>query len=160
LIANIDDIENVRARSAPHVEWAVRTTTFLDEVFGRNSSFYQAFIAFPWEYRGQMIVHMFNAASEVEHKHRKAYLEQLETARGLLKAAQRELKRKGINDVYEGKDTEPEASAIVRVLSLTERKLRKTIRQPPAAEREVQDAVETLFVGADVDYAREIDHIE
>jgi hypothetical protein len=160
LIAETENLSSVRRRSAPHVEWTMRATSFLDEVFGRNSSIYQAFISFPWEHRGQMLVHVIGAADEIEYKHHQAYLEQLDTARGLLKGAQRELKRKGIADVYEGKDTEPEASAIVKVLSLTERKLRKTIRQPPSNEREVQNAVETLFLAADVEHAREVDHIE
>ncbi len=106
-----------------------------------------------------MIVHMIGARDDIEYQDHQAYLEQLETARGLLKAAQRELRRKGLENVYEGKDTEPEASAIVKVFSLIEHKLRKTMRQQPSTEREVQDAVETLFVAADIEYAREVDHI-
>ena len=41
-----------------------------------------------------------------------------------------------------------------------ERKLRKTIREEPASERVVQDAIETLFIAADVEYAKEIDRVE
>jgi REase_DpnII-MboI len=160
LVAQIDSLEGVRRRSAPHVEWVMRVTAFLAEVFGCNSSIYQAFISFPWEHRGQMFFHMIGAEQEIEYKHQLAYVEQLETARGLLKGAQRELKRKGVAGVYEGKDTEPEASAIVKVLSLTEHKLRKTIREAPSLEKEVQNAVEALFLAADIEYAREVDHIE
>jgi hypothetical protein len=62
--------------------------------------------------------------------------------------------------VYQGKNTGPEASTIVNVINLAERKLRKVIRDVPDAERQVQDAFESLLVGADVVYSRESDRIE
>jgi hypothetical protein len=87
------------------------------------------------------------------------YLRDLDTAKGLLQAALDELEASDIQDVYQGKDTGPEASEIVKILNLIERKLRKTIRNAPEKERDVQDAFETLLLGADVQYGRETDSI-
>lgn len=160
LIDQIDDLSKLRRRSAEHVEWAVKTTKFLGEVFGEDSSYFSAFVALPWEYRGTMLVHLIGYDQAVEAKHQHAYVEQLEAAKGLLKAAASDLKLRGIEGVYEGKSTAPESSAIIKLLSLTEHKLRRTIRNEPTIEREVQDAVENLFIASDLDYAREVDRIE
>jgi hypothetical protein len=48
----------------------------------------------------------------------------------------------------------------LKVINLAEHKLRKTIRNLPAREREIQDAFENLLIGADVPYSRETDRIE
>jgi hypothetical protein len=69
----------------------------------------------------------------------------LDAAKGFLLGALDDLQRSGIENVFEGKDTPPESSAIMRVLTLAERKLRKAIRGRPEREREVQDAFETLL---------------
>ena len=62
--------------------------------------------------------------------------------------------------MYHGKNTAPEASTIVSVLNLVDHKLRKLVREQPAKERTVQDAVENMFIAADVPYAREAESIE
>jgi hypothetical protein len=103
---------------------------------------------------------LFDPQSTIEHQHQQSYVAHLDAAKGLLQAARLELERKGIQSVYEGKNTAPESSAIIRVITLVERKLRKTIREEPASERVVQDAIETLFIAADVEYAKEIDRVE
>lgn len=160
LIGEIDLVANGRRRSARHVQWAVRTATFLEEVFGRNSPYYQTFISFPWERQGTVFVHAFTMEEDLESANQAAFIEQLDSARGLLQAAKGELERRGLGDVYQGKDTAPESSAIVKVLRLTEHKLRKTIRKEPANEREIQDAVENLLIASDVEFAKEVDRIE
>ena len=48
----------------------------------------------------------------------------------------------------------------MRVIALAERKLRKGIRAVPEKEREVQDAFETLLIGADIPHSREGESIE
>ena len=85
-----------------------------------------------------------------------AYRRQLATAHGLLGAAVDELEQaQDIASVYDGKDTGPEASSILKVINLAERKLRKGIHEKPTKEKQVQDAFETLLVGADIPYTRE-----
>jgi hypothetical protein len=160
LVSQIDSLQKLRRRSAEHVEWFIRATSFLSEAFGQNSGFYQTLTSLTWQRAGGFLVSAFDAKAQIEYEHQQAYLEQLEVARGLFKAARLEIKRKGLDALYQGKDTPPEASAIVRVLSLIDHKLRKTIRGAPANERNLQDTVENLFIAADVETAREIDRIE
>jgi len=68
-----------------------------------------------------------------------------------------DLQKRGIEAVYEGRNTPAESSALVKVITLIERKLRKAVRDKPEREKQVQDAFETLLVGADVQYQRETD---
>lgn len=58
------------------------------------------------------------------------------------------------------KNTPREASDILKVLNLVERKLRTVVREVPQREQQVQDAMENLLLGADIDYSRETDSIE
>lgn len=60
----------------------------------------------------------------------------------------------------EGKDTGPESSFIITIVNLVEDKLRKVIRELPKSEKQIQDALETLFIGADIKYSREAVSIE
>lgn len=92
--------------------------------------------------------------------HHEAYLRQLETAKGVLRAAQDELQKSDLEHVYRGKDTAPESSAILKILHLAEHRLRKAIRAQPQRGKDVQDALETLLIGADVEYSRETNSIE
>jgi hypothetical protein len=96
----------------------------------------------------------------VDRRHQEAYVRDLDTAKGLLMAALDDLQRANIDGVYEGKNTGPESSGLVKILTLVERKLRKVIRAMPTKETEVQDAVENLLVGADVPFGRETVSIE
>jgi hypothetical protein len=96
----------------------------------------------------------------MERRHHQAYLEQLGSACGFLLAAADHLERSDLVSVYEGKDTPPEASAIMRVITLAERSLRKLVRSEPKSEGEVQDAFENLLVVADISYSRGTDSIE
>jgi hypothetical protein len=83
-------------------------------------------------------------------------LSQLETAEGLLQAAMDELEMcSDMASIYEGKDSAPEASSIVKVINSVERKLRKVVRTRPDREKDIQDALETLLVAADIPYNRE-----
>jgi len=82
------------------------------------------------------------------------------TRRGFLLGAADHLERADLASVYEGKDTAPESSAIIKVISLAGAKLRKVIRSTPKNEKEVQNAFDSLLVGADIPYSRESDRIE
>jgi len=95
-----------------------------------------------------------------ERKDQEGYVRDLATARGFLAAALDRLEALEIGEVYEGKDTGPESSAIVKVINLAEHKLRKVVRSKPDIEKEVQDALEGLLIGADLPYSREADRIE
>lgn len=160
LVGQIDSLQRLRRRSAEHVEWFIRSTSFLSDTFGQSSGFYKTLTSLTWERAGGFLVSLYNAKAQIEYEHQQAYLEQLEVAKGLFRAARLEIERKGLDGIYEGKDSPPETSALVRVLSLIDHKLRKTVRQEPSNERSLQDTVENLFIAADVEAAREIDRIE
>ena len=167
LIADIPALSKIRRQSADHVRWMVNTLHFLEEVFGRASRYYLSFAALRWHETGSMILGgpadpegSFNPNVAIERRHQQAYVQQLDFARGLLEAALDDLKRSGLGGVYEGKDTGPESSALIKLLTLIERKLRKVIRAVPSKERDVQDAIENLLVGAEIEYSRETDSIE
>lgn len=167
LLTEIDNLSKVKAFSADHIRWQQRVITFFEEVFGKDSSYYRSFILLTWHREGHFLVGgisdpegSFNPQVAIEREHHKAYLNQLDSSKGLLLAAQDELGRKNIEDVYVGKDTGPEASLIVKIINLAEHKLRKIIRKLPENEKIIQDAVESLLIGADVPYSRETDSIE
>jgi len=78
----------------------------------------------------------------------------------MLLGAKDYLKKHNISEVYEGKDTPPESSAILKVINIAERKLRKVIRDVPKEEKNIQDAFENLLIGGDIPYSREAETIE
>lgn len=166
-IAQIDGLKTERRNSAKHVRWGIGALEFLEQVFGQNSRFYLSFAEIKWHDAGSFIIggpgnpsEVWNPQAAIERRHHEAYLRSLESARGLLLAARDALERSGLEAVYEGKNTGPEASGLVKVLSLLERKLRKVIRDPPAKEVDVQNAVEGLLIGADIPHEREGPSIE
>ncbi|MBI2918310.1 MAG: hypothetical protein HYY01_09980 [Chloroflexi bacterium] len=155
-----------RRLSEGHTRWLARTLAVLEEVFGRNSQYYLSFASFTWKRTGSFVVdprtfeEAVNPTPAIEREHHKAYLHQLETARGLLLAAADHLDRTDLTSVYDGKDTPPESSLIVRLMNLVEHKLRKVVRERPEREKEIQDAFENILVGADIPYSRETESIE
>mgnify|MGYP000279967317 CR=1 FL=1 len=166
----IEEISNLTAQnrySADHIRWVARTLAFLEEIFGRNSRYYLTFASFTWSETGSFIIGgpadpegSWNPQVAIEKRHQSAYLRQLESAKGLLQAASEHLKRADLVTVYEGKDTPPESSVILKVINIAERKLRKVIRSTPSREKEIQDAFENLLIGADIPYSRETERIE
>jgi REase_DpnII-MboI len=167
LISEIADLTQQRRFSADHTSWLLRTSNFLEQVFGQSSDYYITFNSFGWEETGSFIVGgpgdpegTWNPAAAIERRNQQAYVQQLDSAKGLLLAAVNELQRSDLDGVYEGKDSGPESSVILKVINLAERKLRKAVRTVPTSEKEVQDAFENLLIGADLPYSRETDSIE
>lgn len=167
LIKEIDNLFTQHKYSADHMRWVAKTLAFLEEVFGRNSRYYLTFASFPWSETGSILVGgptdpegSWNPQAALEKRDQAAYLRQVESAKGLLQAAADHLKRSNITSVYEGKDTVPESSAIIRIINIAERKLRKVVRRKPNSEKEIQDAFEDLLIGADIPYSRERERIE
>lgn len=167
LIAEIPNLRSSKANSAEHVRWHQSAVSLFEGIFGRDSRAFSSFSMLTWRRGGSFVIGgirdpegSVNPQGAIDREHHKAYLEQLDTARGLLLAAKDELERKGLDGVYQGKDTGPEASVVLKVINLAEHKLRKTIRSVPASEKEVQDAFENLLIGADIPYSRETDRIE
>lgn len=167
LINEIPNLTSQKRFSADHTRWIARTTTLLEEVFGENSKYYLTFTDYRWYETGSFVIGGVAHKDEVrdpqmaiERKHQKAYLAQLESAKGLLQAAQDHLEKSDLSHVFEGKSVSQEASAIFRIIDIGERKLRKVFRNKPQNEKEVQNSFEDLLIGADVHYSRESETIE
>jgi hypothetical protein len=161
-------LANSRRHGEEHVRWLMNSLGLLEDVFGRNSTYYASLAAIPWGRSGSFLVGgpgdpagSLNPAAAIEREHERAYQEQLETARGfLLGASDRLTNAESVDDVYEGRDTGPEAGELLRIVNLAEFKLRRVIRKEPQTEGEVQDAFESLLIGADIQYSREVGGIE
>lgn len=167
LAARTKMLATQRRLSAEHTRWIANTLAILEEVFGGNSTYYRSFADIPWKRTGSFMVggpgdpeSSLNPDIAIEREHQKAYINQLDSASGLLVAAADHIVRVGLDSVYNGKDTAPESSLIVKVLNLAEHKLRKVVRAKPEEERAVQDAFENILVGADIPYSRETERIE
>lgn len=167
LIKEIRNLNSVRRFSSEHVRWMARALSFLEEVFGRKSRYFISFSSLEWRCSGLFLVGgpsdpegSWNPQGAIEKKHQLVYQEQLETAKGMLLGAKDYLKKHNISEVYEGKDTPPESSAILKVINIAERKLRKVIRDVPKEEKNIQDAFENLLIGGDIPYSREAETIE
>lgn len=168
LIEQTGKLKSVRRNGEEHVRWIFATLSFLEDVFGQSSRFYLSFAALPWARPGSFMIGgpgdpwaSMNPGAAVEREHNRAYLEQLETAKGFLLAAMDRLNAAAsIGQVFEGRNTGIEASEILKVVNLAEFKLRRVIRDTPTKEVEVQDALENLLVGADIAYSREVGGIE
>ena len=150
-LGEIDTVRKAGRLSALHIKWRTDTFTLIEDVFGRNSAIFTSFASLTFSFRGTFLAAPWEFEEETERKHHDAFLQDLEIARGILSSGVDLIKRKGLDGVYEGKDTPEESSEIVKILSLVDSKLRKTIRKPPKNEGEVQDALENLFIGGSLD---------
>lgn len=153
--------------SADHTKWIANVLAVLEEVFGRESRYFLTFASLSWSQEGEFIIGgirdpegSLNPQAAIERRHHQAFLRQLETARGLLLGAAEYLGKRDLETVYEGKDTPPESSSLVRILNLAEHKLRKVIHDKPEKEKKIQDAFESLLIGAELSFSRESDSIE
>jgi len=162
LISKIDRLEQSTRFSAEHTKWVADTLFLLEDIFGRNSRLFVTFARLNWQASGSYITDGHEEPQQaMERWSHEGYLSNLDTARGLLEAGIEQIKRKGIENIFEGKDTPKESSEILKIISIIENKLRKLIRKIPANEKEVQDALENLFIGAnlDEDFSRERERI-
>jgi hypothetical protein len=160
LIVQIDELPACGRYSAEHTRWLARTQRFLEDVFGHGSVYYLTFLTFHWSATGTFLAGPLSMHAVMKEHHHQAFVEQLESAKGLLWAARDELQRAGIDSVYRANDTGHQSTAILRILDLIERKLRKTIRTKPERERNVHDSIENLLNVADIEYAREAESIQ
>jgi len=162
LIEEISDLKTRQRNCAEHTRWALRTLQFLEQVFGRDSRYYLSFAHLAWHHKGDLLVGgpgdpegAYSPQTAIEREHQKVYLRDLEAARGFLLAALDELDRVGVDGVYETTSAGHESNSLIRVLNLIERQLRKAIRERPGQEKDVQDTLESLLIGAEIPYLRE-----
>jgi len=168
LLRQANDLAGDRPFSERHTSWLLRTTEFLSEVFGEDSPYFGNFRGVPWgTYPGAIIGgparpdESWDPQIGIERLERESFQRHLATARGILQAAREQIDREDdMRALYESKDTAPEASLLIKTINLAERKLRRVLREPAANERTLQDAFESLLIGADIPYSRETKRIE
>jgi hypothetical protein len=161
LIDQVEGLKHCQRNSAEHTRWALRTLQFLEQVFGQNSRYYISFAHLQWSKQGAFLIGgpgdpegVYRPQAAIDRVHQKAYLRDLEAAKGFLMAALDELDRVGVSAVYEGKDAGPEFNSQIKVLNLIDRQLRKAFRGDPKEEKDVQDTFENLLIGAEIPYLR------
>jgi len=161
LTANANRLAGLMPPSSEHTRWVTNCLDILEEVFGPASRYYQSFDALKWGELDSSEDEIFGyEAARSEIRTLRAYVKDIKTATGLPLGAADYLKRHELNEVYDAKNTGPESSLILKALHLAEHKLRKVIRIQPTNESQVQDAFESLLIGADIPYGREVDKIE
>jgi hypothetical protein len=160
LTTEADRLRSARAFSTEHVIWVTKCLELFEEVFGRKSRYYLSFAHLDWRMASGTIIDPLDYGGDyqagIDAKHHEAYLRQLGIAKGLLLAANDYLSKREMKDVKERTD----ASVVLKVLNLAEHKLRKVIIDRPEREKQIQDAFESLLIGADISYGREVDSIE
>lgn len=151
LISGIAPLRKRYYLSSEHTKWLTNSLYVIEDVFGVNSRIYATFANLPWKFRGQLVTDTYNYEYALQQKNHEAFLSELETAKGLLEAGIEQIKRKGIENVYEGKNPTAQSNDVVKIISLIDSKLRKTIHNKPEKEKEIQDALENLFIATDLD---------
>lgn len=161
LIDRTEALASERRGSAEHVRWRQNVLDFLGSVFGENSAYYMQIASLDFQASGSFFASPHNFQKALKRRQREAYLKQLEAAKGVLQAAHdRLIQADSLDEIYQGKDTSPEASGIIKIINLAENKLRKTIREEPDSEQAVQDAFENLLIATGINYEREGPTIE
>lgn len=160
LSKDVERISSTQAFSTEHTIWTMKCLEIFEEVFGITSRYYLTFASLTWRNSGTTLIERDDYQAEIDAWHRKAFLEQLGIAKGLLLSAIDYLEKREIADVYSVKNSEPEANVIMNVFNLVEHQLRKAMRVSPTKEKEVQDALENLLIGANISFKRETDRIE
>lgn len=159
-ISQIDAVASLGRGSDQHIRWWTNTSRIVEEIFGRKSTYYLTMSSYTWTETGTRIYRGFDLNSEIDAHNQRVFRDQLKQAKGLLLAAKDHLSSSDLSDVYQGKNTAPESSLLIKILSLIENKLRKVIRNIPDKERIVQDVFENLLISTDIQYERENPSIE
>lgn len=150
-ISEINKVQSSGHFSSDHTKWVSDTLYLLEDIFGHNSRIFLSFANLSWNPSGTFVADTYTYEQVLEQKRQEAFLSDLEKAKGFLESGIEQIKRKGMENVYEGKDLTEQSSDIVKIISLIDTKLRKAMREKPEKEKEVQDALENLFIGADLD---------
>ena len=159
LIEGAQEVANQGRNSPEFMRWYLRAAAFLEEVFGPASKYYSFFKAVKFYASGSFFIQAWDLQAAMDQRHHEGFIDGLNRAIGIFQACIDELERNPISKVYRAKDTPKESSALIKIMTLADRKLRKIVRNSPQREKEIQDAFENLLIGADIPYRREFPHI-
>lgn len=155
LISQIEIVGKSGRGSEQHIRWWTNAGRITEEIFGGKSRYYLTISSYSWSERGARIFQGWDINAEIDASHERAFLNQLFQAKGLLMAAKDELLSSNLEEVYQGKNTAPESSTLIKILSLIDNKLRKLIHETPTKEKSIQDVFENLLITTDIQYERE-----
>jgi hypothetical protein len=164
LVNEIQSLKKGVAFSEAHTRWLTNALSLTEEIFGKGSRIYLSLAHLTWCRTGSFYVdplaqETWDYNEAIKQIHHESYLEQLNTAIGLLKAGIDQVNLYGIGKVYHAPDASKEVGGIIKIINLAETKLRKTVRELPKTEKEIQDRFEDLLVATDIKYLREQDRI-
>jgi len=160
LVAEIESLKTSAAFSEAHTRWLSNALYLIERVFSRRSRIYLTLARLPWRKTGEHLLESpVYDVEEVNQELRKisheAYLEDLDTAKGLLEAGIDVINDYGMDGAYEEKDTSKDVGEAITLIGLAENKLRKTMRTEPQEEREVQEKFENVLTSVDFKYLRD-----
>ncbi|HEX7141361.1 MAG TPA: hypothetical protein VF222_02665 [Nitrososphaeraceae archaeon] len=152
-ITEIKTFINEGPYSTKHTKWISDTQFLLEDIFGQNSRIFMTFASLNWNIPpgSTFVVEAPFMDHEIQRRENIGFIKDLKISKGLLLSGIEQIKRLGIKNVYNGKNTPKESSDIIKIISLIEKKLRKTVRNKPIIEKEIQDKLQDLFIGADLD---------
>jgi len=164
LIEDIEPLTHERVSSSEHTRWTLGAARLLSDVFGQDSNYANSLREIRWGNIGRYTLvgyEALNPDAAIKRIQQDLYLKQLDYAKGLLLAARDEISSASdVRSVYRGKNTGPEASEIIKSINLAEHKLRIVVRAIPTKEKEIQDSLESLLIGGEIEYSREAESFE
>ena len=99
LIFRTDALRKSSRGSASHTRWALEVQRVLREVFGAASPYYATFRMLTWDLRDMVAIQEWDVVAAIDQHKRQAFLNDLETAKGLLQGAHDELKDGTLEEV-------------------------------------------------------------
>ena len=151
LINESEQLKNSYGFSEEHTKWLTNVQEILDEIFGTRSRIFLNFKNINWVFVGTFPATIDEYEFVKRQKDHEAYLRALDMTKGLLRAGIDLIKRKGIETAHKPK----ESNEIIKIISSIDNRLRKTIHIKPTREKEINDALENLFIALELDYKRE-----
>lgn len=165
-IEEADSFKGQLSSTQNQTAWLFGVTQLLEHVFGSKSVYAVNFKRLSWKSRGAAIIggpafpeESFNPQLGFDRLNKEANNRSLETAKGILLAAKKELEDVGI----EGVQTDATAAAVdktVEIIKISETNFRKLFRKKPENEKEVQEKYEDMLNSRDITFSREKETIE
>ena len=161
LIQEISAIANAGLNSSEHIRWMFNCRNVLENIFGKNSTYYRSFAALTWRDTGSFPIFLgFQDYDEVVNsRNYQAFIRCLEVAQGIFLAAIDDIERSDdISELYKDR-REDDSNLLIKLLNVIENKFRIFFHEEPQKEKDVQDNFEKLLAACDFSYTREKERI-
>ncbi|MBF6439273.1 hypothetical protein [Nocardia cyriacigeorgica] len=165
LHARATELEGAAETDEEFVTWRLQTIRAISQICGEASLYYYHLTHVRWNARhghigGPARRHeSFDPSLGLRRLEREEVTKGLQATRGILAAAIDELRESDLEEFHKSKNTAPEASTIIKIVNLAEGALRRTMREIPKDETEVQNRFEDLLHGAQIQFHREKERV-